>query len=156
MHTFTLSTIADDCGINLLTSEACAFSMRILCDVNEDGRDLVREYLGLPYNVEFAQPMNSQVAGKPSVASVMLTRETLASIMRFKAWLSGYQYALANDYGISAFSEHDLEQQPALKAHVQGHEMEVFKRFRLLRNPRIQSQPSVGSRNVHAFTGRVL
>ena len=48
-------------GIDLLTGEACGLGTRILCDLHTPGAEmLVRECLGLPCDVKFAEPWNSK------------------------------------------------------------------------------------------------
>lgn len=68
-------------GINMLTGEACGLSMRLLCDVNQIGRETVDAFfrccLGDDSN------WNSMVNGQPAVASVMLTRSIFTDLAAF-------------------------------------------------------------------------
>ena len=67
---FNVDNMDRDLGIEYLTAESCAFSMRVLCDLNEDGVALIKDFFG----AEPVQPnWNSRVADKPAVRSIMLT-----------------------------------------------------------------------------------
>ena len=85
-------------GIELLTGEACAYSMRLLCDLNEDGMMLINKAFGTFFMVSPAQPEkkryevyvngmmrkhNSQVNGKSSVASIMLSHVMIDELVKF-------------------------------------------------------------------------
>ncbi|OAM91627.1 hypothetical protein AW736_02175 [Termitidicoccus mucosus] len=60
----------EDLGIKYLTAESCAFGMRILCDLNEDGVALVKNFFGCePLHANW----NSHVGNKPAIRSVMLS-----------------------------------------------------------------------------------
>lgn len=51
----TLHSLADlsQFGVGILTGEADPFGMRLLCDLTEDGRDLVCAYLGATTSTAF-------------------------------------------------------------------------------------------------------
>lgn len=134
-------------GINPLTGEACAYSQRILCDVNEEGRELLREYLGLP-SLELAPAMNGTVDGWPAVGCFMLSRGSIQDLARFGMFYKG---ALANitftDGTLYGLFDQDLVDRYA----------GALSNGTLERNPVATScAPRVGSRNVHQMTGRVL
>lgn len=61
-------------GIELLTGEACALGMRILCDLTRRGRKIVAEAYGLN-PTSFADSWNSGSKEDPHVASIMLDHE---------------------------------------------------------------------------------
>lgn len=63
-------------GVNPLTGEACAYGLRILCDLSQEGKELVTNWLGLRED-GFLPNWNTYVGDKPSVASIMLTRSAL-------------------------------------------------------------------------------
>ena len=131
-------------GINPRTGEACAFSMRILCDLNEDGCNLVREFLGLPYDARFAARMNSHVNGSPSIASFMLPRSMFAELYKFALFMEGWAWIVEyGDAWIGMTQEHYDKFKDSLPS--------TTKAYFNWKSP---GQPSVGSRNVHAFTGR--
>lgn len=73
-------------GFSMLTGEACALSLRILCDMNRQGLDILLKSLGWPTDMEnMAEAWNSQVNGRKAVASVKLTQD---------AWLMLAPFAL--------------------------------------------------------------
>lgn len=159
MKTFNSDSGLRRLGIEFLTGEACAFNMRLLCDLNESGCDLLRDYYGLPYDAKFAPPMNSRVNDQPSVASTMIERNAFPALIRFALFRQGYQYVYGDPEGLdyTAFTDKDVEdpKQPYLKMILAG-EASWLPEAKLFRNPKSPSQPSVGSRNVHQFTGRTL
>lgn len=134
-------------GIQILTGEACAFGQRLLCDLNEDGITLVADFLGLnPDPLSFRPRMNSQVNGKPSLASMMLTRGTIQDILKFILCLEGWEIIVQFRGDWIGRTEETHER---------------AKRFDspdaiVFRNWKSPGQPSIGSRNVHAMTGRHL
>lgn len=149
-----------DFGVNMLTGEACAFSMRVLCDLNEDGASLIRDFLGLGHGTTrevFAENWNSTVGDSPAIASVMLTREVIPALIRFAMFRQGYQFFLTfnESWGGIAFDSEDATgNNSMLQLYIDGTAaMLANDKARLYRNPR-GNHPRVGSRNVHAFTGR--
>lgn len=151
-------------GINPLTGEACAFAMRILCDLNADGMELITDWIGLPKfpAPAFAEPFNpgTPINGYPALGSVMLSRETLPALARFALFRDGYQYIVGRDDMLAymAFSDSDLADHPALQLYLDGSSWLMHESGQhLYRNPRgAGGQPHVGSRNVHAMSGRTL
>lgn len=75
--------LLNEFGINILTGEACAYSMRLLCDINEDGVKLIQDALGIEVGANSMRRHNSQVNGKPSLFSVMLTQAMMDELIRF-------------------------------------------------------------------------
>lgn len=139
-------------GVNPLTGEACKLSMRILCDLSENGTELMCDFLGLQYRTPattvFAENWNSMVGDAPAVASVMIPRGLFDDLCRFAIFtVSGYKYALKSKDGTWHGYGEDF-------VHNLGYSEE--KLFATLpgdwyRNPKA---PAEGSRNVHQFTGR--
>lgn len=70
-------------GIDLLTGEACAYSMRLLCDVNEEGKKLLEEFFGGCITIADGSNWNSGTKYGGSVGSVMLTRSIFAELAAF-------------------------------------------------------------------------
>lgn len=131
-------------GIEPLTGEACAYGVRMLCDVNEDGLALLADYWGIP-SLTLAGPMNSQVNGKPSVGSIMLSRDAWRSLTRFVAARSG---ALAVVHAAK------------MSSMVAVYDEELLSRYAELTGVTVERLysapgPAIGSRMVHQFTGRV-
>lgn len=152
-------------GIQPLTSEACAYGMRILCDLSEEGIALVASFLGLQH-VElkdrtlrtFPPPMNSRVDDKPAAASCMLDRDVFPRLMLFALWRAGaqtiVQHAERSFTGIMgpADPEYKYLQEYLRKGSAWCAKAGVV----IHRDPRVPGQSAVGGRNVHAFTGRTL
>lgn len=132
-------------GIECLTGEACAFSMRLLCDVNEAGKELLSDYFGMP-NIALAEPWNSRVNQEPAIGSVMLSRECLSDLATFAMFREG-ALAVVRDTGMGLVGVYDPER---LQQYAEAG-------FSLCRNPKVGSHaPTVGSRNVHVMTGRAV
>lgn len=146
----TLNRISDleQYGLEYLTGEACALSQRLLFDMNEDGVALVAEYFGIPtYPLPaFAPNWISTVNGKPAVASILLPRtpEFYRDLFKFLLFREGYEVVVAYDGAAIGATEAEAEDSgyclaPGVSVH---------------HNPRIPGQPSIGTRNVHAMSGR--
>ncbi|MCC5612492.1 hypothetical protein LC612_38820 [Nostoc sp. CHAB 5834] len=133
-------------GINSLTGEACAFSLRVLCDVNAAGLENLREFFGL-LELGVAPQMNSQVNEEPSVGSLMLPRGIFKDLCTFLLWSDGalavYETSSGGYQGV--YSADYVEKYSKIEG------------ISLWRNPRPTStSPHVGSRNIHAATGRIM
>jgi hypothetical protein len=68
-----IRTELKELGIDILTGEACAFNLRLLCDVDANGLALLREYFG-DINL-LAKPWNQ------GEASVMLPRGCFTNLI---------------------------------------------------------------------------
>jgi hypothetical protein len=137
-------------GIKPLTGEACAYSQRVLCDVNESGRALLAEYFGTP-DLALASPMNSTVKNEPSVGSIMLTRDSWNGLAKFAVFYTGgLAYCESGVQGVTGiFSYELLARYEAFATELHG--------VSLTRNhARTSDSPLVGSRNIHQMTGRVM
>lgn len=140
-------------GLNCLTGEACAYGMRLLFDVNEDGAALLRLYLGLPYDAKFAENWNSQVDGKPAIGSIMLTRASLPDLAIFALFhLRGCHQVLQYGTGL------DLQGIPANKVEDYAPYIERLNpdSYRLHWNHNSNRGYQLEGRNVHQATGRAL
>jgi hypothetical protein len=139
-------------GVNPLTGEADAYCMRVLCDVNEDGAELFRRFFGLPYDVVLSKNMNSMVGYKPAIASVMLSRTAMWEMVKFALFAEGHDYVVEMDYQYIGLKADDEYTERYLKICE-----EAPDHYKLTRNPTAGStQPRVGDRNIHTFTGRTL
>lgn len=142
-------------GINCLTGEACAYSMRLLCDLSEDGVDLMRILLGLqiaraPVD-QFNANWNSTVGGKPAVASIMLPRGILHDLIRFILFSHekcDYVIEKCGGQGFVGYTEADL-----VSYGKTAHDAAALYKGALWRNPKNPSALQ-GDRNVHQFSGR--
>lgn len=137
-------------GISALTGEACAYSIRVLCDLSEAGRKHIAEFFGGLAEDGFNANWNSHVGDAPAVSSVMLPRGILSDLSQFLLFQDG-ALAIAETPGtwLGVYAADRLKQyEAAIKEGTwAGH---------LIRNPKAlnPSQPVENSRNVHAFSGR--
>ena len=141
-------------GIKALTGEACSYMMRILCDVNEDGRRDILDYLSLPANTVLTGPWNSQVNGKPSVGSIMLHRDCTSAIAEFMLRRAGAKALVrrpSSDTIVGLFTDERVMQYEQLLTDFPDTTC-TWQIHRISRN----AQPCIGSRNIHAATGRAL
>lgn len=139
-------------GINGLTGEACAYSMRMLCDVNEEGKELLSEYFGIP-ELTLARNMNSTVGDQPAVGSLMLTHDMVPKLAQFAFFRKG-AIAVVLTGGRDVNGIFDSQRLQEYRDFIEKHPGEC--QFSLLNNHALTSSaPMVGSRNVHQATGRV-
>lgn len=136
-------------GIANLTGEACAYSMRQLCDVNEDGKALLEAYFGI--GLQLGDRYNSEVFGKPSVGSLMLNSFSAQDIAQFAFFRAGaLAVVVTNDRDM-----HGVFDEERLKAY-EDYVEKYPKSTSLRRNFALNSTaPRVGDRMVHTATGRV-
>lgn len=134
-------------GINVLTGESCAYSMRLLCDVSQDGADLLCDFFGLPIDTAFQKNWNSTVGDKPAIGSIMLSRGVFDDLCRFILFSkAGAEEAIRTPAG-SWTGYSDINDNMARSiAQVSG--QEGWGRYRNF------NCKAASSRNAHAFTGR--
>ena len=133
-------------GIRALTSEACAYGVRVLCDANQQGLDLLRDYLGVPALL-LCEPLNSKVGDTETVGSIMLERHAWRSLARFAAFRLGALAVCENPLETTVIARVET-----LRAYERAQLTE-----HLVRNTALPEGPlRQGSRNVHQMTGRVL
>lgn len=113
-------------GIRPLTGEACAYSMRLLCDLTEGGAALIRDYLGLPADCQLAPNWNSG-----AVASIMLTREQLKPLALFTAWQEGFDVVIETCDGTLILLSKDHE----YFDHWTNLALEATEKYTIHRNP---------------------
>jgi hypothetical protein len=138
-------------GINALTGEACAYAQRLLCDVNAEGRDMLLDYLGMPMRTVISGAWNAQVNGEDAVGSFMLHRNSLLQVAEF-AMLRSHPKAIVykgRDAIMAIYTQHMMEQYKKLVT-----DWPATTGQWTMRTIGQSSQPCVGSRNVHAMTGR--
>lgn len=134
-------------GIRSLSRERCAYSLRVVCDLNEDGRRLVSQLLDVDEGA-FASQWNSMVDGKPAVASVMLPIGMFDDLAMFASFEAG-ALAIIKGFG-QLMAVFDQERMRQYEEAAKG-SLDVTIR----RNPATGSHaPRVGSFNVHMATGR--
>lgn len=135
-----------DFGINRLTGEACAFGRRILCDLNEDGRDLLADFFSISPNA-FYENWNTKVGRKPAIASIMLDREYFKSILIFALLRQGWDYVIIfNEDRLQFYVTHNYEE--LSKWIKEQPELGVIHNW--------NHTNSCGSRNIHQMSGRII
>lgn len=142
-------------GIFMLTGEACAYGMRVLCDVNAQGWCLLKNYFGMVASPAFSmestgvcilpEPWNSR--GEP-IGSIMLPRDSFRELAAFillneEECSTVFIMKAGNVYGFTEQAE--LEQ--FHKAWEDNIEWTVT---------RSTSGHTVGDREVHIMSGRAL
>jgi len=138
-----------DYGINPLTGEACAFSMRILCDLSEKGIELLQDFYGLlpdTINHQFPRNMNSRVGEDKAIASCMISRGVFKDLYQFILFKECWELILDGTCELTGMSKETYNEIKDAWP----------KDTKVIINYKSAGQPSVGSRNVHAMTGRVL
>ena len=144
---FTQLRDLESYGINVLTGEACAYGMRLLCDVNLAGHRLLGQFLGLGPSWTGLPAWNSQVNGQASVASMLLPRSLFTDLMVFILFqVHQLPYVVtpraAERTGLWIAGYREL---PELD---EDH-------FQVRRNWAIGQDQVIDGRNVHQMTGRV-
>lgn len=86
-------------GIQYLTGEADAYSMRMLCDVNEEGKQLLETFFGGNVEIKQGSNWNSTVNGKPAVGSIMLPYSIFQDLAVFCLFHVDRMYAVVLDPG---------------------------------------------------------
>lgn len=130
-------------GINFLTAESCAYSLRLLLDLNEDGVKIVSRWLGGNVNFRDGSNWNPRVGDKPAVASILLSREAIDNLITFILYDVEKCYAIQIDrYGQSGVTRKEFDRLSD----------DQKKDFRI--NWALESDNVKNGRNVHQFTGR--
>lgn len=138
-------------GVHVLTGEACALSLRALCDLTEDGVQLVADFVGAKRldKSSLHENYNSKVGGEPAVASVTLAWDALPSLLALALARAGYAEAIIDKWAGAVHatkSPFEVEWQERKRML---HEAMGDKSF-LLRIVRLQAE----SHNLHVMWGR--
>jgi hypothetical protein len=139
-------------GITGLTGEACAYGMRTLCDVNEDGAALLADFFGIS-SLTLNKNWNQVVNGKPATGSIMLTHDIVPKLAQFAFFREGALAVILTSGGreVNGLFEQERVQQYRDLITKMGHNC----LHSMVTNHTISSGvPMSGSRNVHQATGR--
>jgi len=136
-------------GIQYLTGEACTYGLRLLCDVNQKGRELLEGYFGV-CGLNMPYRMNPHVNGEDSVGCLTLPREIFVPLAKYCLFhVEGcYAVHISNNY-ITGLTEDQCRQ------YLEGYEQQsknIYFNFGYNPDPSI----SKNGRNIHQFTGRVM
>jgi len=131
-------------GLDILTGEACGYSMRLLCDITPELEDLLSEYLG--GSIEFNQDAWNHRNG--AIHSVMLARSMITDLSIFALL---HEYELVVSYNME---KQGLHNQYRAYPTRQDFENELVEHTWL--NDCIERSwyGQKQSRNVHQFSGR--
>lgn len=157
LQSHTVTDTIREAGIITLTGEACALSQRVLCDLTNDGVDLMTQYWGLPPGTQFKAKYNHRDG---QVASCFIDRDAFTSIAIFYLRViknRSVAYLLVQNEHSSSGSiysmppgSHDLYR--ALVEYMKGGGWEVQSWYKGAVGE--GSQPRRGASNVHAMSGR--
>ena len=147
-------------GISVLTGESCAFGMRLLCDLNQKGIDLVSAFFGLPTDAKFEKNWNTTVQEYgDAVASMVLGRKTLEELRIFIAFYIEQCTVIivtadGSIHGTWSTDREFLEDYRS-KVDLFG-DGAYFKNngWDYVWSTKKQVLPEPGGRNVHQFSGR--
>lgn len=135
-------------GIQNLTGEADRYSLRMLCDVNEEGKRLLETFFGGNVEIKNGSNWNSAVNGKPAVGSIMLPYGIFQDLAVFCLFHIDQMYAVVLDpgwyYGIESKTKYE-EHADWLK------EKKVRINFAWTENPNVSLHRD---RNKHQMSGR--
>jgi hypothetical protein len=125
--------------------------MRLLCDVDEAGRDILLDFLGLPAHTPLLPAWNPRIGSKEAVAYLMLHPSQLLPIAEFVMRRKGAVAVMIRNTNtvVGLFTEEKVKKYEGFIKE----NPEMGKLWEVRRNYRVG--PSAGSRNVHAFSGRV-
>jgi hypothetical protein len=136
-------------GINMLTGEACGISMRLLCDLTEEGYDLIVDFFG------GATPTHSAMnRGK---ACIMLSRDTLRDIVIFGALRNGANNVVAFEYDRYSNARNVYKSFVGTIDQLR-HDLELYKQYDWVKIGRSWDRSGTahdGMANRHEMSGRV-
>jgi hypothetical protein len=142
-----------DIGINILTGEACALSMRLLCELTKDAMDLYLEYTGIQINID---AVSTSQWNNHTKYSVFLTWPIMQDLTIMHYAKLGYSIALMkskseykDDFvslGFLLVSKDSKELREYVNSHSDYH---ACKRYYEI----YEQQPHRGLSNIHAFSG---
>lgn len=145
-------------GINPLTGESDKLCQRITCDLNEDGINLLAEFLGLHADLFKASLPENWNSG--AIKSILLPRDFTALGKFILFGHCKYRFILEQPDGSlmgtndDRYHKHNAEAL-AHWAEKHGDDWSEYRApFKLMLNP-IAPQDTGPLRNVHAFTGRL-
>lgn len=147
-------------GIKILTGEACALSMRLLCEVSRDVMQDYIEYTGIPVNID---SIPTSCYNDRDAYSVYLTRDSIKNLIIFQLVR---EYELVNEIltlnGSLDFllcgNRDDIRNHLDEYREVYGYIDNDFKyhdgdSYKVGRGYSLGTHPRRGMGNIHAMTG---
>lgn len=133
-------------GIEVLTGEACGLSYRLLCDVTDEGKAIIKKCLSLQ-DIVFPEPWNRGPADRPHSGSIMLCPEMYLPLGIFALLESGCREAWqVGATALIGLEESDSPEEIEL--------MQAFYKSDLKRTYAYRGD--AGDRFIHQMTGRVM
>lgn len=130
-------------GIDMLTGEACGLSYRLLCDVTDKGRNLIKKLFGMP-DLSLAAPWNGGSEKEPHTGSIMLTQSMLVPLGVFALLEAGCtEVWLCEGEALIGIEPGDRPD-----------EVKVWREYtKVVRT--FSYRGTAGDRNVHVMSGRI-
>lgn len=138
-----ISTLAglEEFGVVVLTGEACSLMYRVLCDLTQQGKNIVEKCLSVQIRSE---PWNSGSKERPHVASIMVTQDMIVPLAVFALLESGCREVWTTNLIAIGVEPQDTDVDVERMKEV----------YRLCR--RFAYQGPFQDRNQHQMSGRVL
>ena len=143
-------------GIDVLTGESCAYSLRLLCDVSECGLQIIREMLGAA-NIRPNESWNGGTTTlwngvvQTKTYSLMLPRDMFETLATFALLHAGFAEVIRcykdHEFSFACAWEEDEEQPRMVREANEKYILEQGYSFHRVQNPGF-------SRNRHEFSGR--
>lgn len=169
MLTISNLTHLERFGIIPLTGEADALSFRILCDLTRRGKRLVMECFGI--GDSFPVAWNTGTPSNPHVGSIMLTCNNVRQLA-IVALCEDCHTVFSTKHAVFGLTEgetlipaqYEYDDKTGEVKEIQPYYLEINGAGepwpacygQIERTYRVSSNPHVGTRNVHAMSGRVV
>ena len=125
-------------GINVLTSEACGYGGRLLCNLDSEGCNLLTEFLG--GWVVFT----ANTAWGEGVSSIMLPHSIWADLAVFILIRDGHRIVVSRpDYVVTGYTEEAWDE-------IRDRHLAAYPGTQVYAN-----RGTAGTRNRHEFSGRI-
>jgi hypothetical protein len=159
-------------GIRSLTAESCNYSMRMLCDLTEQGKQIVADYFGLVLQDPLGHTLHSLIKAKSNNPQMKVKDLELPEVQftsfpenrNSRAIASCYiSHAMLNDIGVFCLLSQEEIYAAAIHEHqIRGYTEEEYFEIRakdycsrVRFYTKYKKHPHSGSRNIHAFTGNI-
>lgn len=165
-NTFDSARNLEQFGVKCLTGEACGLGMRVLCDVTEEGMDLLREFTRMEVTCDSWNEKRGIKSG-----SVMLPRSIFQDLWIFAQVRAGCKHVFLGDWchewttteykEIGESHKHPVHTWTPRAWACDDEDMERIERhvgtsFYIERRFTRSSHPGTGLDNCHAMSGRTV
>lgn len=146
-------------GVDILTGEACALGLRVLCDLTTRGRLTVEAFLGSQIMIAPGSNWNPGSPEDPHVGSVLLTWSTLRDLLYFAVWRrhdETHDWIIRDpDDGWVAAIMNEERQYLDTSKLVTAVTTRYRRELAAARGQTLE-ETTVGDRNVHTMSGRTV